>query len=88
MNSTTNNLQSLINNKNWTTIKHTLSKLNHTTLVEVIVNISLDKDRIVLFRLLSAEKAQQIFYYMSFEERKSIKDGFVNNSFSLNSSTG
>lgn len=83
MNNTTNHFQYLINNKNWTTIKHTLSKLNHTTLAEVIVNISLDKDRIVLFRLLSAEKAQQIFYYMSFEERKSIKDGFVNNSFHL-----
>lgn len=80
MNKTTHNFRLLIRDKNWITLKQNLSKVDPSCIARLIAGISSDKERIIIFRLLSREQAKQTFQRMTYSEQKAIIDGLASNS--------
>ncbi|MFA6770163.1 MAG: magnesium transporter [Bacteroidales bacterium] len=74
--------QELINNKEWKSLKHLLHEYDPIQISELIEETS-DKDKIILFRLLSRSQAKEVFQLLSHSEQEQIIEGLAQSTTKL-----
>lgn len=62
----------IIENKRWDKLKYSLSKMHAAEIVDIIRILDNDKNKIILFRLLSTEKAAYVFSELNSNEQESL----------------
>jgi magnesium transporter len=74
--------QELIENKQWKTLRSELSFLEELSIAELIEQLE-DGDDVLIFRLLSNQRAKNTFQLLSHEKQEQIIEGLAKNSNKL-----
>jgi magnesium transporter len=72
------NYQSLIENKDWKTLKFALNEFDSIQIAQIIEDISEDEE-IIVFRLLSRNQAKEVFQILSHSKQEQIIEGLALN---------
>lgn len=74
-----NEIQELIENRNWRQLKQELQELDNIQISELIEELPDDSDYIILFRLLGRDQAKEVFQLLSYEKQESIIEALIQN---------